>query len=875
MSKNTSVRLSQFIKPERYQLTIKPDLEGFIFEGEEIIHLLLEKSSREITLHSKELEIFGVEYYVLGSKYKAKTSYDVKNETATFSFTKQLPKGKGKLSLSFKGILNDSMRGFYRSRYMHNGKEKYLATTQFEATDARRAFPCFDEPAQKAIFDVTLMVPKGLTAISNTIQTSVLEHESGYNIVKFSPSPKMSTYLLAFIVGDFEFIEGHTRMDTDKKTDGHGQRGTLVRIFVTPGKKHQAKFALETAIKCLEFYNKYFDIAYPLPVLDLIAIPDFSHGAMENWGAVTYRESALLVDPEHSSSSNKQWVALVIAHELAHQWFGNLVTMEWWTHLWLNEGFASYIEYLAIDHIFPQWDIWTQFAYHDLNPALELDSLKHTHPIEIEVHHPDEIGEIFDEISYSKGSSVIRMLAGYLGEKAFRDGLRYYLKKHSYKNASTVHLWEAFEKISKKPVRQLMRNWTGKGGYPVIKIIEEKNKLLLRQSRFFSSPISNRQAKDNTVWNVPISVQSEKFSAKGGSASGEKMKSFLFRKKSSEINKPKGDWIKLNTGETGFYRTDYPAQMLGALHTPIKEKQLKAIDRLGLVRDAFSLAEAGELPTNQALSLIKAYQNETDYTVWVELAGSLASIKNLIHDQSYYPLFEKFCQRVLKKIAVQVGWTAKKGESHTQGLLRSLILSQLAGYNHKKTIEKGLQIFKKSKSVPADIRSVVYQIVAQQGGIKQHQDFINRYKAESLSEEKNRLSRALGHFRDPHLLKKTLFFAMSKEVRIQDTPGIFMGVWANPVGDKIAWEFTKKSWPQLLKKYPASGHMLNRFIKPAANFVTAAAAKDFKAFFRTHKAPGAKRTIEQVLEKIYTNDLWLKRDGKHIERWFIGQTIDS
>jgi len=841
--------LPAHVKPERYQLTIKPDLEGFVFEGEEVISLLLKKTTSEIKLHAKGLNITGIKYKVSSIKYYAKkTKYDKKAETATFIFGKKLPKGKGELKLKFKGILNDKMRGFYRSQYKHNGKTKHLATTQFEATDARMAFPCFDEPAHKAVFDITLMVPKGLTAISNTIESEITEHENGYNIVKFQPTPRMSTYLVAFIIGDFEFIQGKTK------------DGCLVRVFVTPGKKHQAKFALDTAIKCLEFYNKYFNIPYPLPVLDLIAIPDFSHGAMENWGAVTYRESALLVDPENSSASNKQWVALVIAHELAHQWFGNLVTMEWWTHLWLNEGFASYIEYLAIDHLFPKWDVWTQFAYNDLNPALELDALKNTHPIEVEVHHPDEIGEIFDEISYSKGSSVIRMLAGFLGEKDFRDGLRYYLKKHAYKNASTVDLWEAFEKVSKKPVRKIMQNWTGKPGYLVVKVIQNKTRLILKQSRFFSSAVSKKESADTTIWSCPIKIVDSRGSIRNNLMVGRTLTL-------SHVGRKNAQWVKLNLGETGFYRVDYPAQMLEALKAPIKSKKLPAIDRLAIVRDAFALAEAGELPTAQTLNLLPAYENESDYTVWVELALGLGDLKNLLYDEKCYGKFEKFAREIFTGIGGKLGWKAKAGESHTQGLLRSLVLNQLIGYNHQPTIKAGVKIYNSAKNIPADIRAAAYHAKAVIGTRRDYLQLIRKYQTESLSEEKNRISRALGQFADVKLLKKTLEFALSKNVRIQDTAGIFASVWGNPAGKKLAWRFTKNNWPVLLKRYPASGHILNRFIKSASVFVSAAEAKEFTSFFKTHKAPGAERAILQVLEKIYSNNAWLERDLKHIENW--------
>ncbi|MBI2338117.1 M1 family peptidase, partial [Candidatus Daviesbacteria bacterium] len=516
-------RLPVYVKPERYKIRLKPDLDEFTFTGEETIFLSLEKSVKQITLHSAELEIESAEFIhenqdtgparnaphinASGSHSEAgeagKISFDKKSETATFTFPKLLQKGKGKLRLVFKGILNDKMRGFYRSKYEIAGKVKHLATTQFESTDARRAFPCFDEPSHKAIFDVTLMVPKGIQAISNTIESVVSEHESGYQIIEFASTPKMSTYLLAFIVGEFEYIEGRTHVSSRLRGNDNG---VLVRVFTTQGKKAQAKFALDVAIKCLDFYEQYFAIPYPLPVLDLIAIPDFAAGAMENWGAVTYRESTLLIDEERSSTANKQWVALVIAHELAHQWFGNLVTMEWWTHLWLNEGFASFIEYLAIDHIFPQWDIWTQFVANEMGEAFSLDSLKNTHPIEVMVGHPAEISEIFDKVSYSKGASILRMLWQYLGGKDFQKGLQHYLKKHAYENTQTEDLWFCLEEVSGKPVAKVMKNWTSKPGHPVIRVQATGNRLQLRQSRFFSSPISRKETKDNTIWNIPLQL---------------------------------------------------------------------------------------------------------------------------------------------------------------------------------------------------------------------------------------------------------------------------------------------------------------------------------------------------------------------------------
>lgn len=840
-----SVLLPNYIKPECYKLMVKPDLEGFLFEGEEMIELVLEKSVNEIVLHAKELEVWNVEFKkpnAEGERQKAKVKYDPKAETVTLSFGKKLPLGRGELSLKFKGVLNDHMRGFYRSRYNHNGKEKHLATTQFEATDARRAFPCFDEPHQKAVFDVTVMVPKGLTAISNTIETSVKEHESGYQMVEFAPTPKMSTYLLAFIVGEFDFIEAKTK------------RGVQVRVFVTPGKKHQAKFALDTAVRCLDFYEKYFDIHYPLPVMDLIAIPDFSHGAMENWGAVTYRESALLVDPEHSSAANKQWVALVIAHELAHQWFGNLVTMQWWTHLWLNEGFASYIEYLAVDHLFPKWDIWTQFAYADLGVALRLDGLKNTHAIEIEVGHPDEIGEIFDEVSYSKGASVIRMLADYLGETDFRDGLRYYLKKHAYANTVTEDLWAAFEKVSKKPVGKIMKEWTSKPGYPMLKAVQKSGRLEITQSRFFSSAISKKTSGDKTVWQVPIKISNSQASSK------------LMTGKKLELEDQPNKALKINSGESGFYRVDYPAAMLEKLHPLLKNKKLPAIDRLGIIRDAFALAESQDLPTTQALELAQSYINENDYTVWTEIASGLSLVNQLIYDQPYHPAYADFAKNIFLKTAHALGWQAKKSESHTTGLLRSLSLRMCGSFGGADAIKKARELFKKTYIAP-DVRGVVYQLVAENGGEREFKKLVAKYKSETLNEEKNRLGRALAEFKDARLLKQALKFALSKEVRLQDAPLIIAGVLSNPNGRQVGWQFIKQNWKELNKRYPSSGHMLGRMIKPLSLMNTTTDLTDLKKFFQTHPALGMKRTIEQVFERIASNISWLTNQEQKIKRF--------
>ncbi len=810
-----SVRLTKNVVPISYHIELKPDLENFTFSGIEHIALSILKPTKTITLHSKEVEIITADI----EKSFAKINYNKKSETATFTFSKIIPKGKHKLSLVFKGILNDKMRGFYRSKYFVNGKERHMATTQFEATDARKAFPCFDEPAHKAVFHVSLIVPKGKTAISNTLPISVGEHESGFEIIKFAPTPKMSTYLLAFIVGDFEYIE--------KKSS----RGVIVRVYTTPGKIKHAKFALDVTVRTLEFYEKYFDIPYPLDTLDMIALPDFSSLAMENWGAITFREVGLLVDEKNSSTETKELVVEVIAHELAHQWFGNLVTMEWWTHLWLNEGFASYIPFLVTDKLFPKWNIWERFNIEKQGVALRLDALASTHPIEVEVHHPDEIGEIFDAVSYCKGASIIRMLAEYLGEKDFRDGLRYYLKKHSYQNTETIHLWQAFEKVSGKPVARMMHNWTAKPGYLVVKLKVESGKLKVSQERFFSSPISAKKAKDKTKWDFPLNF-------KNG---------------------------KANFGETGFYRVAYSKELLEKLYKPVANKTLKSWDRLGIVRDLFATAEAGTIPTTDALEFLSAYKGEDNYIVWLEIAMGLTKLKQLFPEDRLRGKLSDFISSLFSPVALKLGWHANKSESNSVALLRSLAISVAGRNGNEKIITEAKKKFASSSHLSPDIREAVYSIVAANGGIREYQTFIRMYQKESLHEEKNRIGGALGSFSSPAILRQVCKFALSKNVRPQDTIGILSAVGANPKGRDIWWSFMQKNWKTMVSRYGEGGLSLGRAVTAISGSAEPRHLSGLKKFFRTHSAPGAKRSLEQVFERIESNIEWKKRDGKIVE----------
>jgi len=848
-NKNTkSVQLPSHISPISYNLNIKPDLESFTFSGDETIKININKEVNKITLHSKDIDI---ESASIGTKNKkqicTKITYNTEEETVTIYFKNKI-NGKSELHLTFKGIINDSLKGFYRSKYILNGEEKYLATTQFESTDARRAFPCFDEPEHKAIFEVSLIVADKHTVISNTLPVTTVEHGAGYKVVSFAPSPRMSTYLLAFIVGEFEFLEGRTK------------EGVQVRVFTTLGKKHQAEFALEVAIKSLEFYNKYFDIPYPLPTLDLIAIPDFSSAAMENWGAVTFRETAILVDKENTSLSNKQWVAIVIAHELAHQWFGNLVTMRWWTDLWLNEGFASYMENFCVDKMFPDWHIWDLYISDRYAVALRLDSLSNSHPIEVKVNHPDEISEIFDMVSYAKGSAIIRMLALYIGHDKFRDGLRHYLKKHSYKNTDTKDLWDSFEKVSKKPVNNMMSTWTKETGYPVTTLSQNKNEFYLKQERYFSSRIEaskyKESSKKKTLWPIPIKYESNQ----------ETMGLLMTKKSVPLIGSSIG---KINKDEETFMRVCYDKPTLIKLGEEIKNNTLSTKDRLSIIRDLFALAEGGYIKTDIALDFSLNYQGENEYIVWAEIAGGINKIYNLISNEPISIKYKEYACSLFSPIIEKMGFDKKDEEKHSDTFLRNLAISQLVYYGDIKTINKAKKIFRdrNTNKIHADIRSVVYKAVASTGTTKDWKLFEDLYKKELLHEEKDRFGYALASFKDKDLLNKTLSFAMSPLVRDQDAPFLISAVWQNPLGRELTWNFVKNNWETLLKRYGEGGSFLSRLLELLGRHTNLKDLKDAQKFFSKNIAPGAKRTLEQSYEKIASNVAWIKDDKKVIKNW--------
>ena len=855
-----AVVLPASVKPNKYRLTLQPDLNTFTFKGEQTVDIEIVEPTARIVLNGAELEISGVTLRRNGSETSTHSvSLDGDTETVTLDFGRTLSPGRAQLEMEFTGILNDRLVGFYRSEYQDaEGQTRHLATTQFEATDARRAFPCWDEPAQKAVFDVTLIFDDAYQAVSNTPIVEESSPAPGLRSVRFGETPIMSTYLLAFVVGDLVSVEADAA------------DGTRVGIWTTRGKENQAGFALDTSVKLLGYFNEYFGIPYPLPKLDHIAIPDFAAGAMENWGAVTYRETALLVDPENSSAGTRQRVAEVVAHEMAHMWFGDLVTMEWWDDLWLNESFASWMGTKAVDWLFPEWEMWTQFVNMDTNRALSLDGLKNSHPIEQEVKNPAEVSQLFDAISYSKGGSVIRMLENFLGPEVFQGGLYRYLKGHEYGNARTQDLWEALEEESGLPVTNIMDSWVKQTGYPVLQVqaarSEDEVQVSLSQERFVYDRLLGEEEPNPEVWQVPVTV----------SAPGASSASMVMEAKEAAVSlpaaSPANDWYKVNADQTGFYRVNYTNEDWQRLAPAIRSLELPATDRLGIQNDAYALSRAGLLPITQFLELAGSYSGETDASVWSDLASNLRDIEQLIADEPVRPAYQRFGRELFAPAARRAGWTPRPDDGHLDSLLRSTVLGQSGAYNDPETLAQATDLFQRYLSDPdavhPDLRGVVFSLAAQAGDRATYDQLWELEERASLQEEKIRLLLAMSRFQDVELLNDTLERALSSRVRSQDTITVVAGVAANPAGREPAWEFVKSNWAEFDRRYGGGGFGLMRLVSIVNSFTTEERMADVERFFTDNPAPAAERTIRQALERMRLNIRWLEQNRQALNAWF-------
>ncbi|MDH3340399.1 MAG: M1 family metallopeptidase [Nitrosopumilus sp.] len=821
--------------PINYALTFEPDLKKFIFSGTETITADCKKPTNIISMNCAELKIISCNIRSKGTFIKSTPILNEKKEEIQIKLDKKI-KGIVTITIEFQGTLNDRLLGFYRSQYQQNGKTKYLATTQFEAADARRAFPCWDEPKAKATFEISIIANNKFSAISNMPIKSKKKIGSK-TIYNFTKTPIVSTYLIYLGVGEFEYLTGKIGK-------------TQIRVVTTKGNKSKGKFSLELGKKLLISYEKYFGIKYPLPKLDLIAVPDFAAGAMENWGAITFRETILLYDPKTSSTRTKQFIAEVISHEIAHQWFGNLVTMKWWNDLWLNESFATFMATKFVDKFYPEWDLWDQFVEDAMNVAMGLDSLKTTHPIDVKVNSPAEIREIFDAISYDKGGCVLRMLEHYVGEPNFQKGLKKYLSDFKYKNAEGQDLWNAIGNASGMPVSSMVHTWLKQPGFPLIEVHQDGTLLKLKQKRYL---LESDKKFSKGLWSVPLSLGLD-----------DEISKKLFTKKSMTIKLPKNTvGFVANYGRKGFYRVKYDEGILLDLKMLVDEKRIHAIDRWAIQNDLFSLCVSGDEQIRNYLDFSDAYFDEDSYLATVNVAHNLASLYFRAFDEKFSEEIRSYAVNYFRKILFNLGWEPKKSDKHTDALLRSFVISALGKMDDDEITDEALRRYKKflksPSSISPDLVEPICSIAAWNGNLKTHAELTQLYKKVKTMEEKLRFLGAMCGFKDKKLLLKSLDFSQTSNVRSQNMQLPIMKVAANPYGDKVLWPWLKKNWKKLNKKVGHGNPLFNRIVASISSVADDSMEKEIKTFFKNNPTPGTERTQAQTLERIRINSKLLRR----------------
>ncbi|ORZ38579.1 peptidase family M1-domain-containing protein [Catenaria anguillulae PL171] len=909
------VELPANVIPRHYDLTLRPDLATFISQGQVIITLDVAANSTSITLNALDIQVNAAKL-VAGDgaapvDAEGDPVYNLVEQTVTLCFpAHSLCVGSRgvKLILDFTGEINSGMMGFYRCKYSEgDGKDdacaKYAAATQFEATFARAALPCFDEPKYKTTFDVTIVVDKHLTALSNgdVVSRDPDPADAGKKVVKFERTPAMSTYLLAWAIGEFEYIEAYTR-PTPALPDP-----VRCRVYTTKGLVHRGQFALALATNLLELFSDMFAIPYPLRKCDQVCVHEFACFAMENWGVVMYRDIALLLDTaaegpsgrgnsaaagtELASEQAKMMVATTVAHEFSHQWFGNLVTFTEFDDLWLNEGFATWVGTYGTALMYPQWDVWTQFVSDDFSFALRIDGYRSSHPVQVRVVDPKEIEEIFDDVSYSKGSSVIRMLAEWLGPDTFLTGIRAYLRQYAYQNTTTEDLYRILSETSGQDVSSVMGVWTRKVGYPVLTLSESGR---LTQRRFLHTGRTDEdEDDDSTIWPLPLNIALVLTASDSTDQMPRPSTTVLSRElmvdkhldlrilETSSMSPP---LFVINSDRIGLYRVAYPPAHLRSLAHAAAQGRLSVRDRLGLVDDAFNLARAGDIQITEYLTLLAIMiPNERDLVVVKEAArgiGALSQVvRTAVETRADMDVMRAFRAHLFGSHVDRLGFDPVPGEDALVRLLRPLVVEQvgLAGGQH--VIREAQRRFEllleggggeDGKAIIApDMYKVVFSLVVANGGEQAWQHVFDLYQSSSLADIKFGALYALGQATDETLVLRTLALAIDTDVvRQQDIDHVFTSVSENPTHRSLLWSFLKSNWPLIFTRYDAQAGILAQCISNATIFATTDRdLADIKAFFEYKDTSSFVRTLNEVCERALAMTLWVKRQGKDAVSW--------
>ena len=823
-------RLPRTAIPTHYDLKFTVDIPRARFDGAETIRIEVPSATPRIVLNATDIDFRGTIIRAGGAAQKATVTLNAAEQTATLTVAKPIPAGAAEINITYAGRLNDKLRGFYLSKT----EARDYAVTQFESTDARRAFPGFDEPTYKATFSVTLVIDQSDVAISNGRVTSDTPGPGpNQHTVVFSETPKMSTYLVAMAVGDFECLSG-------------AADAVPIRICATPGKKELGAIALESAEHILMFYDRYYATKYPFGKLDVLAVPDFAAGAMENTAAIFYREEDLLAASDSASVGTRKTIASVLAHEMAHQWFGDLVTMEWWDDIWLNEGFATWMANKPLAEWHPDWNVPVDAALEN-QEALDVDSLKTTRAVHAAVTTPAEIDEAFDAIAYQKGAAILRMIEGYVGAEAFRDGVNAYLAAHAYGNARAADFWTAIATNAGRPVDQIMPTFVNQPGVPLVTVrltcAGGRAHADVTQSRFLIEP---HATEPSPAWKIPACAKA---------AGGESPACLIIDKREQTLDLASGcpAWVFLNAGAHGYYRTEYPPAMLAAM-APDVERALTAPERIVLMDDEWALVRSGRHTVADYLTLASGFSGEQSSGALGVVTDRLGFIDAYLATGRVRDDFRSFARTLLRPIYDRVGFDPAPTDTDETRELRARVVRSLGGTANDPEVERrSREALDRSLSggpaLEPTMASAVIAVAARHGDAALFDALSTAAARATRPDEHYRYLYTLTGFTDPALVGRALKLALSPEMRSQDTAIFLARFLGNPDANAQAWRFVKQNWPALEPKVTIFGGDTN-LVAALGSFCDAASRDDITRFFATHRLAASSRTLKQTVERI-------------------------
>lgn len=835
--KTVSRLIQQFI-PDHYALSLTLNREGRVFKGQVTISGESTGNTGSIIVHAKDLS---VESATVDGK-NADVSAGENDELSIIH--PDIITGKHVVVIAFSGKITDAMHGLYPCYYEHNGVKKELLATQFESHHAREVFPCVDEPQAKATFDVTLMTEQDITVLGNM---PVRSHDiqDGQLVTTFDTTPRMSTYLLAWVTGEL-----HKKTATTKS-------GVEVNIWATPAQPaNSLDFALDIATQTIDFFDEYFDTKYPLPKSDHVALPDFSSGAMENWGLITYREIALLADPKTSSIDSKHYVAEVIAHELSHQWFGNLVTMEWWNNLWLNESFATLMAYLAVDTLHPEWNTWLDFSTAESIMALRRDAIDGVQPVQVDVHHPDEISTLFDgAIVYAKGARLLRMLQRYIGHDAFQAGLKEYFAEHAYKNTVGEDLWRALSKASGKDIAQFMNTWISQSGYPVLSVISDSESVRLSQKQFFVGP---HQPSDK-LWPIPLN------------SSCSEMPEILSERE-AVIKRTHTTPLRFNVGDTAHFITHYDTVFLRQIIDEIQSGNLDTLDRLQILNEQTLLARSGIITSAALIPLLDAYRNEQAEHVWDIIAMTIGELKKFVdNDEESEKRLRTLSATIARKQYERLGWNPIASETESDTKLRPTIISLMLYGEDEETIAMAIERYHTApiEELDPELRSLIISATVRHGSDDTIvDDLIAKYRATASAELQQDIASGLTSTKDTERIKSLLELIKDEStVRPQDAARWFVWIIRGREGRPFAWQWLQDNWTWIEKTFSGDKSYDDFPRYAASSLVTRQQLEEYKAFFTPMQEVAAlSRVISMGISEIEGRVELIERDKDAVRK---------